>query len=74
VTSLAARVRASCHRHNPRARPAAHRQASGQIRASVTATITVGDAPTGVAVSPTGANTADVYITNQNDGTVSVIR
>jgi hypothetical protein len=28
---------------------------------------------TGVAVSPTGPSAGDVYITNQGDGTVSVV-
>jgi DNA-binding beta-propeller fold protein YncE len=37
------------------------------------ATITVGDTPLGVAVSPTGADAGDIYVANQDSHSVSVI-
>jgi DNA-binding beta-propeller fold protein YncE len=40
---------------------------------TVTVTITVGDIPYGVAVSPTGPDAGDIYVTNDGDGTASVI-
>jgi len=40
---------------------------------TVTATIGVGGAPQGVAVSPTGPEAGDVYVANYNSDTVSVI-
>jgi DNA-binding beta-propeller fold protein YncE len=40
---------------------------------TVTATIPVGTQPFAVAVSPTGPTAGDIYVTNSNDGTVSVI-
>jgi DNA-binding beta-propeller fold protein YncE len=36
-------------------------------------TITVGDAPSGVAVSPTGPDAGDIYVANQHSQSVSVI-
>jgi YVTN family beta-propeller protein len=40
---------------------------------TVTATVNVVNEPLGVAVSPTGPDAGDVYVTNQGIGTVSVI-
>jgi YVTN family beta-propeller protein len=40
---------------------------------TVIATITVGSGPAGVAVSPTGPEAGDVFVTNDQGGTVSVI-
>jgi DNA-binding beta-propeller fold protein YncE len=40
---------------------------------TVTNTIPVGNLPADVAVSPTGPEVGDVYVTNGGDNTVSVI-
>ena len=50
---------------------APHAQAS--VINTVISTPSVGSGPSGLAVSPTGANAGDVYATNYNGNTVSVI-